>query len=645
MISPETITLVKERTDLVALVGESVRLQRRGRSFVGLCPFHKEKTGSFHVTPERGMFHCFGCKETGSAVDFVMKTLGMTFPEALRYLAERAGIEIVENTTPAERREAEAKRRDKEDLYGVNNLAALFFERALREPADGGHPLSHHARAELARRGLVPGPAEEGAALDPVETTLQAFRVGYAPFGWDALARYLRQQGVSLQAAEKVGLVFSNSRGGYTDRFRHRLMFAVVDVMGRVVAFSGRALPDPSPAEVEEHQIAGPAPSAAGEPPAKYINSPESPIYAKGEHLFGLYQAKSRVRQESEAWLVEGNFDVVSLHARGLQNVIAPLGTAFTLAQAKLLKRFSPAVTLLFDPDSAGRKATHAARGPCREAGLIAKVAVLPAGMDPDEFVKQKGPEALARLVKGARGLLEHLLDQTLEPQGFGGASLSEQTERVKAALKLLGEEDDPNMRAMAKLYADRLASKLTLFGRSAEDLRQLERIVEQALGGSAHAPERAPVRPEHARSRSQEGEIDLAILGVLLDFPELLLDDEVEEALTVVSGTAVLGINALRQNWDGAKGLYSDEFLAQIPPSIHSFAAGRLAAPVFEAPGEARAELLYNARKLKGLRLLRENAAMVEELQRGGAAGDVASEEALLRNVMRRARERRGLE
>ncbi len=664
MISPETIARVKDRTDIVALIGETVRLVRRGRSFVGLCPFHKEKSPSFHVNPDRGMFHCFGCKESGSAVDFVMKIEGYTFPEAIRVLAERYGIEVAETSTDAERREAAAARKAKDDLYTANNVAGAFFERSLRGPS--AHPLARYAIAELTRRGLTPGDGNT-----QIEHTLQAFRIGYAPYGWDALGHYLKQQGISPIAGEKVGLLVPRSSGsGHYDRFRHRLMFAVTDVLGRVIGWSGRALPDPSPDEIAAHKIVGPGPSA--EAPAKYINTPESPIYTKGEHLFGLYQARQSVRQEGEAILVEGNFDVVSLHARGFTTAVAPLGTAFTGAQAKLLKRFAPNVILLFDGDNAGRKATRAARAPCKEGGLYTKVAALPAGIDPDELVRKQGPAALASLLKNAMGILEYLIDDALNGEAFRGASLNEQRARIKAVTVLLAGEDDPNMRAMVKTYADQLSSKLIVQGRAPASLRELELSIEEATMTSAR---RVPLPlsqvtapPEQARSRSQEDAIVQAILGALFDFPELIEDQEVEEALNELDGDAALTIAALRQIAEAAsmdeaahainapdapdrnstrslnKGIYADDFLAQIPPSIHPFALGRLASPKFEAVSDARFELLGNARKLKRLSLTRENAAVVDLPNKVEAQGDIDSVNALLLETVRRARQKRGL-
>ena len=639
MISPETIALVKERTDIVALIAETVKLTRKGRSWTGLCPFHKEKSPSFNVNADRGFFHCFGCKESGSSVDFLMKLHGLSFRESVEDLAQRLGIAIEETATAEEQREANAARRTKDDLYRVNQLAALYFEQCMR-PGSEGHPLAHYAREEVERRGLGAGSGPEAAHA------LQTFRVGYAPHAWDALASHLKRQGISPLVAEHAGLLIPRSNGpGHFDRFIHRLMFAVVDVMGRVVAFSGRALPDPSPTELQALGNAGPRPDPEKKP-AKYVNSPESPIYTKGEHLFGLYQAKASIRQTGEAVLVEGNFDVVSLHARGIGNAVAPLGTAFTPPQAKLMKRFAPNVIILFDGDTAGRKATRASRGPCREGGLSARVASLPDGLDPDDFTRTRGAEALKRVLHGASGMLEHLIDDALEQQGFGGASITEQLARIRAVAQLLTEEDDPNLRTMAKHYADRLSSKLIVLGRSPGDLRQLEAIIEQATSRrpASNEPRTPLVTPAQARSRSQVTEIGLAMLGAVLDAPEILDELEVEEALGVLEGEPALAIAAARQTRDTTKGIYAVEFLAQIPATVHAFAAGRMASPVFDGPDEARAELLDNARKLKRLTLQRENAAVADEPNRAEALGDVASVEAILREVQRRSREKLGI-
>lgn len=634
MISPETIRAIKERTDIVALIGETIRLQRRGRSFVGLCPFHKEKSPSFHVHAERRFYHCFGCGESGSAVDFVMKSSGLDFREALGMLAERAGIQLEEVSSGEARRD----KSERDELFAVSQLAASFFERQLalsRGPSTGptGHPLRSHALRELEKRGMPPLGTDSAQATRWLDA-LQAFRVGYAPPGWDGLASFLREQGVSPTAAERAGLLVSRQgqgRGHY-DRFRHRLMFAVVDPMGRVVAFSGRALAVPTKAELE--RLGPGAPSYDGEPPAKYINSPESPIYTKGEQLFGIYQARQAIRAKSEALLVEGNFDVVSLHARGIDHVVAPLGTAFTPEQAKLLKRFAPRVTLLFDGDAAGRKATRAAREPCRVAGLEARVATLPEGRDPDDLVRLDGPEALLERLKGAHGLLEHLIDEALSGQGFDDATLAERVKRIRDVVALLAEEDDPNIRSMAKLYADQLSKKLVLGGQAPTDLRELERLVEGAFATGRRAPPGGSERPVPPKRRGAEA-LELRILGGILDLPSLLRDPEVIDALSCLEGDAALAVAAARHRLLDHPGEV-EEFLATLPRSIQAFASGRLTSPEFEEVSDAKAEVLDNARKLRTLGERREKSEAIEKLSRGTFDDDSLE---VLRALSERAR------
>lgn len=646
MIAPDVVAAVRERADIVAIVSESVpSLKRRGRSFVGLCPFHKEKTPSFHVNPERGFFHCFGCKESGSVLDFVMKQDGLTFPEAVRALADRVGIEIREERVV--RSDEERKRRQREDLYAVNQVAATFYEKMLRE-----HPQRSLAISELARRGLVPSWAradgDDPAWADAAQTdaTLSAFRVGYAPPGWDGLASYLRVNGIAPSAAEALGLLVPRSSGtGHYDRFRNRLMFAVVDVQGRIIAWSGRALPEPP----------GAPPPADGQKPAKYINSPESPIYSKGQALFGIHQAKAAIRQQGLAVLVEGNFDVVSLHARGFDHVVAPLGTAFTDDQARLLKRFTESVVLLFDPDAAGRKATRAARGPCRSAGLTARVANLPAGVDPDELARSRGIEAVSAAVSSARGMLEYLIQEALDAT-FTSADAHERAARVEQVARLLTEEDDPLVRSMAKAYADELAGRLDLV-RSPDAFRALEAAVKRALtqaarplassqGGTNAAASKAPPSRARIAPRPKGSAERREIVGAIIECPALLDDDEVQRELELLEGASAHTVAAVskacKAGPNGEKNLDSTEFLAQIPQAIHPFASERLAAPRHDSPDQAKRSLLENARKLRRLVLSRETTDFAREQHR--VAGDWEAETELAREASERARLKHGL-
>jgi DNA primase len=634
VIGQETLDRVRRDANIVEVVSESVKLQKRGRSHVGLCPFHKEKTPSFHVNPERGFYHCFGCHASGDAIKFLQETEGLEFIEAVRQLAERLGIDVIETASDAERRQQGEARRRQQELYEIGNHAATFFERMLRE-----HPLKDVAEKELARRALVPT-----TPTDAVADALQAFRVGYAPYGWDELVKYLRESGLSISAAEKVGLLSARKSGsGYYDRFRHRLMFAVLDGQGRVIAFSGRALDEPP---AERLQALGYEPSTSSEPPAKYMNSPESPVYKKREAVFGLYQARQALRSADRAVIVEGNFDVLSLHARGLKHVVAPLGTAFTAEQARSIRRFTQEITLLFDPDEAGRRAVRAARDVCREAGLTARVATLPAGIDPDELVRRGGVEHANRVLDGARPMIEYLIEELLDRR-IAAEDAATQAQRVQEAIDLLSGETDPTVRGLAETYADRLAAGMArgLGYGEINTVMALKRQLSSAAGRvQVSGPSPTRVQPPHrARSRDQREQVALEILGALLDFPELFDSPEADEAASVLEGDVAAGLAALRHARES--GITDAELvLAKLAAPIHPFALARTARPKHERLVDAKAELVSNLRKLESLEWSKERSAKMEELQRADKIGDVEEQETILRRLQDRARERHGV-
>jgi DNA primase len=636
VISEETIAAVKERCDILAVVGDNVKLQRKGRSFWGLCPFHKEKSPSFSVNPERGFFHCFGCGKHGGAIDYLMEVEGMPFPDAVRALAERFGVEVKTTGSRAEEEREARGRREREDLYAVMNVAAVFYEGELAK-----NPLRRVPLAELERRGLRPG---SDAVVDQA---LASFRMGYAPYRWDALAGYLAKQGVAPEAAERVGLIARRKSGdGHYDAFRHRLMFAVLDKSGRVVAFSGRALPEPEPDELRREHLTPMSKPDAG-PPPKYYNSPESPIFTKGETVFGLYQARQAIRDKGEALLVEGNFDVVSLHARGLANVVAPLGTAFTEAQAKLLKRFAPRVNVLFDGDAAGRKATLAVRAPARAAGLAVRVASLPDGTDPDDLAGKRGIGAVEALAKGARGMLEHLIEETIGRSVRGGASREDMLDRIRQVNRYLEEEEDPQLIGMAQQLLNELARKMVFpGGESPSDFSELERMVSRAVRVDAQPKVTLSVgagrKLSGHRAPFRELDMDFKVLGALLDYPELLDEPGTEDAVGQLCGDVALGAAAVRSLWEQKRALFAPELLALLPRAIHSFAVGRLASPASQTRDDARRELADNAELLRQRALNGDKALTVQKLARKQALGDIPGEDEALRELDRMAREKR---
>jgi DNA primase len=598
MISPATIASVKERADLVAVVQDAgVTLRKRGASLLGLCPFHSEKTPSFNVRAALGYFHCFGCGEKGNAVDFVMKNEGLSFPEAVRELAGRMGIDVDEGT-PVDRATADRERREREALFTVNALAAAFYERCLwGEAPDRCAPYAHE---ELERRQLEGRPGVSVVA----GAALLAFRIGYAPASWRSLTHHLQKLRVPLETAERAGLLLQRD-GRFHDRFRHRLLFPVLDHLGRVVGFSGRALDPP-----DERDAPG---FRAEEKPAKYVNSPETPVYKKGEVLYGLWQSRERARERGEVVLVEGNFDVVALHARGVRNVVAPLGTAFTDEQAKLLRRFAPAVVVAFDGDKAGKKATWKARVPLRAGRLTARAATLPEGSDPDSFVRARGAEAIEDLVRRAPELLKVLLDHIFAASEGGREA---QAKRVNAALKLLGEETDPTVRSLWKAYADQLSSKMVVDGRAPTDLRDLEVRLRKAMRPSE--PTAAPPLQPLADPLS------FGVVGALLDVPAVAVDPDVAAVVDLLDGDAALAALASRH-------LSVDDILAETPAALHPHVERRIAAPVFLDARAARDAVLAHGSALRA----RARRATAAEVQRAIAAAEERGDDAEVERML----------
>jgi DNA primase len=322
-------------------VGQYVKLQQRGRNLLGLCPFHADTKPSFTVAPDKGIFHCFGCGVGGNVFSFVMQYHRLSFPEAVAELAKRYGIPLTFQDLGPEGGKSAQKR---QLLQEINTLAAAFYEAALKGPE--GQP----GRDYLAKRGLTP-------------EVIKTFRLGYAPNQWDGLSRHLQNRGVSLDAAQEVGLLVPRASGGYYDRFRDRIMFPILDRQNRVLAFGGRVVGE-------------------GEP--KYLNSPESPLFSKGRHLFGLPQAAEALRQTGEALVVEGYLDLLALRVHGVEPVVATLGTALTREQVRLLKGVAAKAVLVFDGDAAGARAMQRALPLFLQEGLPVRVLPLPPGLDPD---------------------------------------------------------------------------------------------------------------------------------------------------------------------------------------------------------------------------------------------------------------------
>lgn len=365
LYSPDQVELVSSANDIVEVVSQYLPLKRAGRNYKALCPFHSEKTPSFNVSPDKQIFHCFGCGAGGDVISFVMRKENMTFPEAVRHLARRANIQLPEADPRA------ASRREK--LFALHQMAAEFYHWGLTRSRAG-----ERAREYLRSREI------SGSAVE-------SFGLGYAQPGWETLLGRARKQGHPDELLVEAGLAIRREKGeGCYDRFRDRLIVPVRDVRGRTIAFGGRVLDDSLP---------------------KYINSPETPLFHKGSVLFGLDRARSKIEEAGEAIVGEGYFDVIRAHQEGVENMICSQGTAFTEIQAQVLKRYTEKVVVAFDADPAGLAAALRGLAVFLEKNFEVRIIVLPRGEDPDSFIRRHSGEAFRKLAAQSRPLLDFKLE------------------------------------------------------------------------------------------------------------------------------------------------------------------------------------------------------------------------------------------
>jgi len=455
----EVIDRIREAVDIGEVIGRHVALQRKSGNLMGLCPFHKEKTPSFSVTPARGIFHCFGCGEGGDVFKFVQKIQGVSFIEALKELAQEAGVEIEDRQfTPEER----ARYERAGSLRDVCEAAAAWFEENLLVK-----PVGLPAREYLKGRGLT-------------QETVRKFRLGFAPEGWSGLLDHLHARGFSAKQVIQAGLAKPSQKGqGAYDLFRARVIFPILDTQGRIVSFGGRLMEGDGP---------------------KYVNGPETDIYHKSKILYGLAQARSAVQRERRVLLVEGYFDVISLHQAGFEAAVATCGTALTRDHLKLIGRFTKRVVALFDADEAGIRAAVRSMPLLAEAEMDALRLNLPDAKDPDEFVQAHGAEALDNALQHAEPLMETVIRHECTRNGYTAAG---KQESVKTLGPLIARFPD----VMRAAYTRRVAEVLNLPEDVISRQVRLPRSVTQRSTGPAkqtrqrqqvhpHAPESHPHAP-----------------------------------------------------------------------------------------------------------------------------------------------------
>lgn len=443
MAFPESfLNELTARNDIVEVVSSYVRLSKKsGSNLFGLCPFHSEKTPSFSVSPDKQIYHCFGCGKGGSVINFIMEIENLSFPEAVEFLARRANMPV-----PEQENDRESKKRSR--MLALNKDAARFFYEQLSAP--GGAP----ARDYMKRRQIG-------------KTAATNFGLGYAPDSWDSLRSAMKAKGYSDFELFDAGLVRKGKSGGFYDTFRKRLMFPVIDVRGSVIGFSGRILGD-------------------GEP--KYMNSPETLVFNKSRNLFALNLAKKS--KSGYIILSEGNIDVVSLHQAGFDSAVASLGTSLTPEQARLISRYSGEVIIAYDNDGAGVKAAQRAIGILEKLELKVRVLRLEGAKDPDEYIRLKGPEAFRRLLEGSEDQIDYRLRSITDKYVLTEAD--QKVAFLKEASELLARLPGKVER---QVYAMRVAELAGVKGEAVAD--EVERRRKRLLSAARKAESREQNRPE----------------------------------------------------------------------------------------------------------------------------------------------------
>ena len=409
-IPEDIINEIKMRNDIETVMAPYINLKRRGKNLVGLCPFHNEKTPSFTVYPENGSFYCFGCGVGGDVFSFVRQIENLDYIDAVKLLAERSGVTLPQDGYD------DSMQKLKNTVYEINRETAKFYHTYLMSP-EGKWALDY-----LTGRGLS-------------VSTIKHFGLGAAPDSWDSLIKHLKGLGYNIADMLQANVIAKSQRGSYYDRFRKRVMFPIINIRGRVIGFSGRAMPG-------EDKAGG-----------KYVNTSDTPVYKKSENLFGMNFAKNHC--DERVILVEGNMDVISLHQAGFENAVAALGTSFTDEQAKILSRYTKEIVLLMDSDAAGQKAARRAGEILQNTGLEVRVLLLPDGKDPDEYIKKNGSERFKALLMGAVSEIEYKLLTAVE--GIDVTSSDGKIKYLARAAAIIAESNDIMTR---DLYIGKLSEK-----------------------------------------------------------------------------------------------------------------------------------------------------------------------------------------
>lgn len=520
-IPEEKIAEIKDACNIVDVVGETVLLKKAGKNYLGLCPFHAEKTPSFTVSPDKQMFYCFGCGEGGNVFSFLMKQQGTSFPETVKLLAERTGVAL-----PEQRQTPEQKRRlsEREAILDLNDLTVGLYQKTLQRD-----PRGQAARDYLSKRGFRP-------------EVMEAYRIGFAPAGWDNLTRYFERRGVPLDVAYKAGLVAPRRQGqGYYDRFRERIIFPIANHRGKVIAFGGRVLDDALP---------------------KYLNSPETEVYRKSHSLYGLDIAQAHCRAAELVYIVEGYFDVIALYQNGIRNAVGTLGTALTDHHVRMLRGYigqTGRAILVFDSDDAGIKAAHRSIEIFAREFVDARILVLPPGHDPDTFMTKFGPEAFIEKAQKAKGIMPFLIDAAIERHG---TSMEGRIKTLGDVAEPIAAFEDPVARSV---YIKYLSERVDI-----DEAAILEKIRQMAPISASGSPQGQSGRPGAISTMppkiSGGSRLERQLVAMMLQYPEILPEIRKQNVVALINDPA---LRMIGQEILGERDLGSqhDEYSKEVSP------------------------------------------------------------------------------
>lgn len=515
-IPNDKISEIKNNADLVDVVSEVVLLKKTGKNYLGLCPFHSEKTPSFTVSPEKQIFYCFGCGSGGTVFSFLMKQEGISFPDAARSLARKYGIEI-----PITHLSSEQKRliTERENLLGVNKEAMAFFRQTLLKSSEGKTANEYLRSRQLTKK------------------TIDDFYIGYAPSGWERLVSHFSKKKIQGHLVEKTGLILSNkSRGGYYDRFRNRIVFPIFNLNQQVIGFGGRVLDDALP---------------------KYLNSPETPVFSKSRSLYGLNRAKKRCRESDTVFIVEGYFDLLALHQHGIENTVATLGTGLTKEHIRLLKGFVSKFYLVYDSDDSGIKAAQRVIEIFRTEEVDARIVVLPAGHDPDSYLFNSGSEAFMDVVSKALGIIPFLIESAVKKHGLS----------VEGKIRIISDLKEPlaliNDRIARSLYIQKISERIGV-----DEAAVLEKVRETSsrkttISNQLYHFDKTGVKKKAPKEMGSK--LERKIIEMMLQFPDAIPEVKRRDLLKHFEDETLKSIGEMIVDYSGSFNLSVSDMITSI--------------------------------------------------------------------------------